>query len=283
MRVYISNYLSETISILDYNSFEFIKNINLGENINPKNFCVFKDYIYIHSESDGFLYLLDLTKNKIVDSIFIGRFIKKFFIYNKEIFIINEDVNSIYIIDAYHLSPIGVIGIDDMPHDLDIYNNILYLTCRNSIIEIDINTKNIIKNSKFNFKPWSIKFDKIKKEIYTCTLDGKIIILDEQLNIKTIKKECMIPIEFEISYIYKKIYIVDLKSNSILILDYDTKDIIKKIECDGYLQGMKLSNDFKYLFISDTKNDLVKMYDCKDDCLINEVNSGKEPTTISIV
>ena len=46
---------------------------------------------------------------------------------------------------------------------------------------------------------------------------------------------------------------------------------------------MKLSNDFKYLFISDTKNDLVKMYDCKDDCLINEVNSGKEPTTISIV
>ena len=93
----------------------------------------------------------------------------------------------------------------------------------------------------------------------------------------------MIPIEFERSYIYKKIYIVDLKSNSILILDYDTKDIIKKIECDGYLQGMKLSNDFKYLFISDTKNDLVKCMIVKTTCLINEVNSGKEPTTISIV
>ena len=42
-------------------------------------------------------------------------------------------------------------------HDLDIYNNILYLTCRNSIIEIDINTKNIIKNSKFNFKALEYK------------------------------------------------------------------------------------------------------------------------------
>ena len=47
------------------------------------------------------------------------------------------------------LNPIGVIGVDNMPHgfDIDYVNNKLYVACINSIVCIDIINKSVcIKN-----------------------------------------------------------------------------------------------------------------------------------------
>ena len=42
LKVYISNYLSRSISILDYSNFELEREIKLDENIYPHNFCIDK-------------------------------------------------------------------------------------------------------------------------------------------------------------------------------------------------------------------------------------------------
>ena len=71
LKVYISNYLSRSISILDYQSFELEREIKLDEDIYPHNFCIdkTKNLAYIPSSHGGEVYVLDLDTGKIIDDI----------------------------------------------------------------------------------------------------------------------------------------------------------------------------------------------------------------------
>ena len=184
MKVYVSNYLSRSISILDYSTLEFERDIKLDENIYPHNFCIDnrQQLAYIPSSLDGELYVLDLSIGKIIDNISIGGKLTNIALCNDELFISNEDSNSIYILDVKTSNPIGVIGVDNMPHgfDIDSINNRLYVACINSIICIDTISKSICKKIDTDFKSWHIKLDRNKKEIYTSTLDGKVVVIDEE-------------------------------------------------------------------------------------------------------
>lgn len=100
---------------------------------------------------------------------------------DNELFVANEDSNSIYVLDKNTLNPIGIIGVDNMPHgfDFDRESKKLYVPCINSIVCIDTINKNIQKKINMDFRAWHIELDKQKKEMYISTLDGKLIIIDE--------------------------------------------------------------------------------------------------------
>lgn len=285
MKVYISNYISRSISIIDYSTLEFEMEIKLDENIYPHNFCIDKkqQLAYIPSSLDGHLYVLDLVTKKVIDDISIGGKLANIALCNGELFISNEDSNSIYVLDAKSLNPIGIIGVDNMPHgfDIDCNNNSLYVACINSIICIDTINKNIFKKIDTNFKSWHVKLDKNKKEIYTSTLDGKVVVIDEKsLKISKVIDKFLLPVQICFNYESKKIYVADMGYKKVIILDYYTSEILDYINIDGDPQGLKISDDYKLLFISDTKNNLIKVYNTLDNKLIKNIEVGKEPTTI---
>lgn len=288
MKIYISNYLSKSISILNYDSFKLEKEIVLEEGICPHHFCINtdKNIMYIPSSNDGNLYILDLLSNTIKDNISIGGNLSQINLCNRELFISNEDSNSIYIIDEDSLNPVGLIGVDEMPHGFDFnkYRNKLYVPCINSILCIDTISKDIIKKVDIDFKAWHIKLDKKRNEIYASALDGKVVILDgETMTIKNVLEDFLLPVQISFSYKYKKIYIADLVYKSIKILDYDTGEYIGNIEVNGIPQGLEVTKDEETILVSDTQNNLIKIYKASDNSFIKEVRVGKEPTTILCV
>ena len=120
MKVYISNYLSHSISIIDYETLEMEREIVLDNNIYPHHFCVDEDEgkIYIPSLVNGTLYEVDIISGKILNSISVGGSLSQIFMHGDELFVSNEDTNSIYIINKYTLEPVTMISVDDMPHGL---------------------------------------------------------------------------------------------------------------------------------------------------------------------
>lgn len=288
MKVYISNYLSRSISILDYQSFELEREIKLDEDIYPHNFCIdkTKNLAYIPSSHGGEVYVLDLDTGKIIDDISIGGKLTNIALYNDELFITNEDSNSIYVLDANTLNPVAVIGTENMPHgfDIDPINNRLYVACVNSIVCIDIINKCIYKQVNTSFKPWHIKIDKAKREIYISTLDGKVVVVNEE-TLEIIKSidEFLVPIQICFNYENKKIYVADMVYKEVIILDYETSEVLDYINIDGIPQGLQISKDYKLLFVSDTKTNSVKIYNTLDNSLIKNIHVGKEPTTILCV
>lgn len=78
----------------------------------------------------------------------------------------------------------------------------------------------------------------------------------------------------------KKVYVADLGYNNVRILDYTTSRYIGNIEINGIPQGLEISKDEKLLFVSDTQENSVKVYETANNKLIKEIKVGKEPTTI---
>lgn len=288
MKVYISNYLSRSISILDYPNFELEREIKLDEDIYPHSFCIdkVKNLAYIPSSHGGEVYVLDLNIGKIIDDISIGGKLTNIALYNDELFITNEDSNSIYVLDANTLNPIAVIGIENMPHgfDIDPVNNRLYVACVNSIVCIDIINKCIDNQVYTSFKPWHIKIDKEKREIYTSTLDGKVVVLNED-TLEVIKsiETFLAPVQICFNYDNKKIYVADMEHKEVIILDYETSEVLECIKIDGNPQGLQISKDYNLLFVSDTKTNSIKIYNTLDNSLMKNIHVGKEPTTILCV
>ncbi|WP_418586421.1 YncE family protein [Intestinibacter sp.] len=285
MKVYISNYLSHSISIIDYETLEMEREIVLDNNIYPHHFCVDEDEgkIYIPSLVNGTLYEIDIISGKILNSISVGGSLSQIFMHGDELFVSNEDTNSIYIINKYTLEAISMISVDDMPHGLgyDQKNNKLYVPCINSIICIDIENKIIYKKIDTDFKAWHLEVDEKKKEIYVSTLDGKLVILKEDdLEIINTFYELLLPVQIRFNYIDERVYISDLGYNQIKILDYRLGKYIGKIKVNGIPQGLEISKDYSRLFVSDTENDEIKVYDTKTNQLIKAIHVGKEPTTI---
>lgn len=288
MKVYISNYLSKSISILNYPTFDLEKEIELDEDIYPQDFCIDKEknLMYIPGSSDGMIYVLDLQQDKIIDSISIGGSLTQIALFNGELFVSNEDSNSIYILDKDTVNPIGIIEVDDMPHgfDFDPKYNKLYVSCINSIVCIDTLEKRIDKKIDTEFKMWNVNIDTEKREIYTLTLDGKLIILDEEtMNIVKMIEEFLLPIQICFDYNHNKVYVVDIGYKNVRILEYSTGKYLKNIDMGGNPQGLQISNDGNLLFVSDAQKNSIKIYNTLDDLLIKEVKVGKEPTTIKCV
>ncbi len=285
MKVYISNYLSHSISIINYETLEMEREIILDNNIYPHHFCVDEvgGKIYIPSLMSGTLYAVDIISGKIVNSISVGGSLSQIFMHEDELFVSNEDTNSIYIINKDTLEAVAMISVDDMPHGLgyDQKNKKLYVPCINSIICIDIENKIIYKKIDTDFKAWHLEIDEKKEEIYVSTLDGKLVILKEDdLEIINTFHELLLPVQIRFNYIDERVYISDLGYNQIKILDYKLGKYIGKIKVNGIPQGLEISKDYSRLFVSDTENNEIKVYDTKTNQLIKAIHVGKEPTTI---
>lgn len=281
MKIYVSNYLSNSISVIDYNTLEVIKNISLGQ-INSNDFFVDKNIIYLLGSLDGNLYLINLDKDKIIDSVSIGLSIKNILKYNDEILIINEDSNSIYILNINDLNPIYLIKLKNTPQSMRINEDKLYVVCNNNLTIIDLVKKDIIKEINTNYNNFNMKIDKLKKEIYISTLDGKILIINENFEILDILDGFLLPIEIEICYKYKNIYILDFELKKIIVLDYETKKLKDNISFNCYTKGFLISKDDENLFVTDTNNNSLKIYKTSKNKLIKEIKLKKEPTTIFI-
>lgn len=285
MKLYISNYLSKSISVIDCYTFEVEKEIILEENIHPHHFCIDqeKDLMYIPSSSDGVIYILDLKTDKLIDTVSAGGNLSQIALCNDELFIANEDSDSIYILNRESLTPVGVIGLDYTPHGLDFdkESNKLYISCINSIICVDVISKQIQSQIKLDSKAWHIKLNKHNNEIYISTLDGNVVIVDlKKMKIKKVLNDFLLPLEMKFDYKNKKVYVADLGYKNIKILESNTGKYIGNINVDGIPQGLEVSEDGKFLFVSDTQNNSIKVYNCISCQLVKDIKVGKEPTTI---
>ena len=288
MKIYISNYLSKSLSIIDYYTLEVEKVINLDDSIYPHHFCIDKEknLIYIPSSSNGIIYIYDLNNDNILDTVSVGGNLSQVVLCNKELFIANEDSDSIYILDRETLTPVGVINLEHTPHGLDFdeVSKKLYVSCINSIVCIDVEREQIDNQININSKAWHLKINKESNHIYISTLDGKVMIIDlKSMEIKKVLNDFLLPLEIRFNYTNKRVYIADLEYKNIKILDFYTGKYIGNISVDGIPQGLEISNDGNFLFVSDSQNNTIKVYNCITNQLIKEIKVGKEPTSIVCV
>ncbi|WFD11226.1 YncE family protein [Tepidibacter hydrothermalis] len=285
MKIYVSNFGSNSISIIN-EKLEVEDKICLDENMYIHHFCIDEndEKIYIPSGINGILYVINIKDKSVIDSISIGGNLSQIVMNcNKELYIANEDSNSIYIVDVKNNNPVGLICVDSMPHGIiiDKEQKKLYVPCLGSLVVIDITTKSIEKKIKLNLAPWHLNINKEENIIYIVTKNGSIILVDRfTFEILDVLSGFKFPVEISLNYLKKEMYVTDFCNKSIEVLNYKTNENIKSIDIDGRPLGMDVSNDESKLFVSDVKNNLIKVFDTKSLEIIKSIDADKEPTTI---
>lgn len=134
--------------MLRFDNLKFIKELNSKTN----DFCVDNKFLYFISSVDGNLYVVDLEKNKIIDNVCSGGNFRNVLIYKDEIFMINENSNSIYILDKKTLNPIFLINLENIINLITIKNKNLYAVCEEDIVLINLENKEITNKIKIYHK-----------------------------------------------------------------------------------------------------------------------------------
>ncbi len=285
MKIYVSNFGSNNISVIN-EKLEVEDKIYLDENIYVHHFCIDEkdEKIYIPSGLNGILYVVDIKDKSVIESISIGGNLSQVVMYsNEELYIANEDSNSIYIVDVKNNDPAGLICVDSMPHGIiiDEEQKKLYVPCLDSLVVIDIVEKRIVKNIKLNMAPWHIKINKEENIIYIVAKNGRIILVDRfEFKIVNVLNGFKFPVEISINYLRKEMYVTDFCNKSIDVLNYKTNERIKSIGVEGRPLGMDISKDQSKLFVSDVKNNLIMVFETSSLELIKNIDVEKEPTTV---
>ncbi|CAH2214464.1 YncE family protein [Tepidibacter aestuarii] len=285
MKIYVSNFCSNNISVIN-EKLEVEDTIYLDENMYVHHFCIDDkdEKIYIPSGLEGMLYVVSIKDKATIESISIGGNLSQVAMYsNEELYIANEDSNSIYIIDVKNNDPVGLICVDNMPHGIiiDEEQKKLYVPCLNSLLIIDIINKSIVKNIKLTSAPWHLKINREENIIYIVAKNGSIILVDRfKFEILNVLRCFKFPVEISINYLKKEMYVTDFCNKSLEVLNYKTNELIKSIAIEGRPLGIGISKDESKLFVTDVKNNLIKVFETSSLELIKNINVDKEPTTI---
>ncbi|MDR0880324.1 MAG: YncE family protein [Clostridioides sp.] len=285
MNLYVSNYLSKSIGVINLESLKLEEIIQIGENIYPHHFFVDigESRAYIPNSIDGMLFVIDIRSKKIIESTSVGGSPTRIILNDEDIYLANQDTDSINIFNRRDLSPVALIKVGSMPHGFDISEEKkkLYVPCRDMLVCIDIEKKAIDSIRKLDYRLWHLKIDPKKSELYATTIDGKLIVFDQDtFEIKAVLDGMVLPVEIGIDYVNKRVYVTDLGYGGVWVIDYDTKKIVDCIKICGTAQGLLVLDEIGLMFVTDTENNCVNVYGTGDLRLKKKIDVGKEPTSI---
>ncbi len=190
--LYVPNYESGTISVIDASNMIIKNTISINENnSNPTRVAVDKNQhlIYVTDKISGTLTIIDGIDEKIINTLKVGESLWDIEINEKsnKIYISDLIKNEIIILDKDNFKVIKSIFVNSSPWSIAINQNTnkVYVASGTSEIinVIDGETDSLIYEINPGVKPWGLSINEKNKILYVSSWDSnEIIVIDIQTN-----------------------------------------------------------------------------------------------------
>jgi len=189
--LYVPNYESGSISVIDSNNMIIKDTIFLDESSNPTKIVVDSNrhLVFVSDKISGVLTILDGVTGGVVDSIKIGDSLWALDINEAtgKLYVSDLVKNEISIIDTVNLEIISSINVKASPWDVVVNQktNMVYVASGTSerIHVIDGNTDSIIYEINPGVKPWGLSINEKSNVLYVTSWDSNsITVIDLQNN-----------------------------------------------------------------------------------------------------
>ncbi len=302
----IGNTGNDTLTVVDLISHSCIENITIDSLIrNSKNNFNFRDMpkIGIHqiinkvdsifysvNSYDNSIFRINLATKEIEDVVYVGSFPTHIALVNDLLFVTNSDSNSLSIIDEKKFSLIENIAVGEKPHDVkvDIKNRSIYIANSGEYridvislddkfqytIKLDSNPLHILPNGDDIYFLSSRVNGVSKSSISLYNLECKKII--KKVNIKGVIID-MVLIDFE-----KSIFITNIEDGCIYQINIDEERIVNKFYVGG-MPNTILWNKENLLFITDSLNNNIVIFDINKKNIVKTIKTGIEPNGMLLI
>ena len=184
---YISNGKDNSVTVIDLETYEFVKNIKITEK-NPDAILYdsFSHKVFTFNGGSSDVTVLDVNKLSVVGTIQLpGK--PEFAVTDKKgkVFVNIEDKNSICVIDVNTLKveKTWSIAPGKSPSGLaiDIENHRLFSVCDNKLmVMVDAETGKVVSTIKIGKNVDGVAFDPVLKRIYTSNGEGTMTVIQQK-------------------------------------------------------------------------------------------------------
>jgi YVTN family beta-propeller protein len=162
-RLYIANYLSSTVDVIDGLTDKVINNITVGNYPNAIDINKFTNTIYVANDESNTVSIIDGSKNVVVNNVAVGMNPEDLAVDTNEgelnslIFVANYGSNTVSVIDGLTNRIISNILVGHLPFDVAISpkDHIVFITNLGSqtISEINATSNKLLAGIRFNINP----------------------------------------------------------------------------------------------------------------------------------
>ena len=260
--------------------------------IGPYGLCLSsnKEKIYLSNIYDNSIYKIDIKNMEVEDFLPVGKFPVCVKVYEKLVYVLCSDSNSVSIIDEESFNLIENITVGEKPGDIEIdkLTKKIYIVNNNgySLDIIDLN-KNSIDRIKLNKNPIKIQID--NNLIYILSSINNGVLNISNISIMNITDNAIIK-SINIDGIYNNmykpfgkemVYITSLENGYIFKIDLNTGKTIAKRHIDG--MPNKIIYFENKILISNISKNCITIFDIFEDKILKHIKVGIEPNDLIII
>lgn len=257
-----------SIQLIDLILNKTIHTIEIPKAFYGLKFSSDEKYLYASGGNDNWILKYSIINNKLVltDSLTLG---KKW---------------------PTKISPVGI--------EIDETNNILYTVTKedNSLYEINLKTKELIRKTSLGFEAYTCILSKDKKELFISLWGGKKVAIYNTISnrITDSINVSLNPNEIILSNNEEFIYVACAGDNSVSVIDIKKRKVIEVLNAALYpnspagssTNGVAISEDGKTLYIANADNNFISVFDIRIPGFSKSkgfIPTGWYPTNIRVV
>ena len=294
--LYVTNILSNTISVIDVSNDQIISTVDVGKYPYAIAVDKYNNVIYVANTRDNTISVIDGVTNKVVNEITVGKCPVELILddFNSRMYTANYCSNSVSVIDTLSNSFLKEIPLGDNQNDtnyamgitINEFNNKIYVTSskEKKIITIDTISNNITDNFTTEYSPYSIVYNPFTDKIYYAGIN-EYDISSKINSINALTKEEIVIGDSDsnnlaINYFTQTIYTTEIHGR-ILVINASTDTFIDPIiigKYDDILNGITIDTDNNIIYTTNQISNSVYVLNGTSNNLIAGITFYINPT-----
>ena len=298
--IFVSNEGSDTLTVLDSQSKDIIKIIEVGGRPRDMKISHNKKLLYLAVSEDNKIQVIDIPSLEIVDFINTGDDPEIFDIdpSGKILVVSNEDDNEATVInikDKKIIFTIKNVGIEPEGVSFSSDGKKVFITSEgtNSVIIIDPWKGEVLDEILVGNRPRRGVFLKNGREYWVSNelsatvtvIDTKDYVIKKTISFKKkgIRKDDITPVDFAVSEKLNRVYVSLGSANHVAVVDINKYKAVKYILVGNRVWGAALNSDESELVVTNGNSDDISIIDTKSLSAKMSIAVGKTPHTVRIL
>jgi YVTN family beta-propeller protein len=273
----ISNFFSDTISIINPELYPIINYVNVGEFAGEH---LLDNKLYVANSDSGTVSVIDGNTNIKTKDIKVGENPSVLEIYNlgNKLYVANSDSGTVSVIDTTTDKVIKNITVGGWPGDiLSLSNERLYLanSDTDNVSVIDTTTDKVIKNITVGHSQAIFAPSMINEKLYVASSDSSGLL--SVINTKTYEVKDIVVIDYiyDLAILNGKLYVASIESNNVSVIDTTTDKVIKNITVGSGSVDLETDYLSDKLYVANLNSGTVSVIDTTTDKVIKNIEFNK--------
>ncbi len=291
-RIFVTNERSNTVSVINGESLEVVKEIAIGDR--PRGIGISPDgsEVYVAVSEENSIAVFDPITLEVLRKFESGSDPETFAVHpNGNIYISNEDDAKATVYDPKTGKLVAEIQVGLEPEGVAISPDgskvIVTSESTNMLHVIAVPGNTITDNILVGSRPRAAVFTKDNNTAYaTAEISGEVVKIDmvhskilKRVQLEDAKSK---PKDVVLSKDEKHIYVAGGRSNSVWLMDADTLEVIKGIPVGKRVWGLAITKDGRRIFSTDGVSSTVSVIDTDSNEVIKTIKVGEFPWGVAI-